>query len=110
MKTLALLFLAAGAVFAADVSGNWQFAVETPAGSGSPSFTLKQEGEKLTGTYSGLFGELPVKGTVREGKISIEIDTSQGKIVYEGTVESESAMKGTVKLADVEGTFTGKKK
>ena len=109
MKPLALLLFAAVG-WAADITGNWQFTVETAAGSGSPSFTLKQDGEKLSGTYTGLFGQLPVKGSVRDSKVVIELETTQGKVVYIGTVESDAAMKGTVKLADMEGTWTGRKK
>src|SRR5947207_9024774 len=36
-----------------DVTGKWAFTVETSAGSGTPKFTFKQAGEKLTGHYSG---------------------------------------------------------
>ena len=32
-----------------DVTGTWLFQVETSGGSGSPTFTFKQEGETLTG-------------------------------------------------------------
>src|SRR2546421_2658180 len=47
----------------ADISGAWEFVVETAQGSGSPSFEFKQDGEKLTGTYSGIFGRAPISGT-----------------------------------------------
>ena len=40
-----------------DVTGKWAFAVETAAGSGTPTMTFKQDGEKLTGHYSGQLGE-----------------------------------------------------
>jgi len=40
-----------------DVTGKWTFTVETGAGSGTPTMTFKQEGEKLTGHYSGQLGE-----------------------------------------------------
>ncbi len=38
---------------AIDVTGKWNMKVETPAGSGSPVFVLKQSGETITGTYTG---------------------------------------------------------
>jgi hypothetical protein len=47
---------------AADISGAWEFNVETAQGSGSPSFEFKQDGEKLAGTYSGMFGKAPLSG------------------------------------------------
>jgi hypothetical protein len=36
-----------------DLTGAWSVTVETEAGSGNPSFTFKQEGEKLTGNTKG---------------------------------------------------------
>ncbi len=35
------------AALAADISGAWEFAVETSQGSGSPSFEFKQDGVPL---------------------------------------------------------------
>ena len=57
----------AGAAQAAkvDVTGKWAFAVETGAGTGTPTMTFKQDGEKLTGHYSGQLGEADLTGTVK---------------------------------------------
>lgn len=98
----------------ADVTGTWAFTVETAAGSGTPTMTFKQEGEKLSGHYSGQLGEAPltgsVKGTAVEFSIDVSIEGNALHIVYAGSVEKDS-MKGTVKLGDLgEGTFTAKKK
>jgi hypothetical protein len=97
-----------------DVTGTWAMAVETGAGSGTPTFVLKQDGEKLTGQYSGQLGEAPVTGTLKGSAIELVYDVNvQGTaihVTYTGTADS-SSMKGTVKLGDLgEGTFTGKKK
>jgi hypothetical protein len=109
-RFLFLLALAASLASAADVSGKWTFQVETSAGSGTPTFVLKQDGENLSGTYSGALGEAPVKGTVKGDKIEITFEVQGYAIVYSGTVESPTAMKGAVKLADqATGTWTGKK-
>jgi len=102
----------AGAV---NVTGDWSVTVETSAGSGSPSFTFKQEGEKLTGTYKGQFGESPLTGTVKGADISFTIKiNAQGQdltIVYTGTIEGKDSMKGKVALGELgEGTWTGKRK
>jgi hypothetical protein len=101
------------ALAAVDVTGTWIFRVETSGGSGSPSFTFKQEGENLTGTYKGLFGEAPLTGTVKGNAISFSFKVSaqgiEGVVTYTGTVDGDS-MKGNVTLGDVgEGTFTGKR-
>jgi len=75
-----------------DVTGTWAFQVETSGGSGTPTMTFKQDGEKLTGHYSGQLGEAPLTGTVK------------------GNTAEKDSMKGTVKLGDFDGTFTAKKK
>ena len=40
------------------------------AGAGAPTFTFKQDGEKLTGHYAGTFGEADVTGTVKGADIT----------------------------------------
>ena len=97
-----------------DVTGTWMMAVETAAGSGTPTVVLKQDGEKLTGQYSGQLGEADVTGTVKGAAVEFSFDVSaQGMsihVTYAGTADATS-MKGAVKLGDLgEGTFTGKKK
>ncbi|HEY8459439.1 MAG TPA: hypothetical protein VIM99_03615 [Blastocatellia bacterium] len=95
-----------------DVTGSWSVTVETDAGSGSPSFTFKQEGEKLTGKYKGLFGEADLTGTVKGDKIEFSFKVSgqiEGVLTYAGTTDGKT-MKGKVSLAGMgEGTFSGKK-
>jgi len=97
-----------------DVTGEWDLTVESPAGTGTPWFKLKQEGAKVTGSYKGALGEAPVTGTVKGNAISIEFHVeAQGMemdVTYEGTVDGPT-MSGKVTLGDFgEGTFTGKKK
>jgi hypothetical protein len=109
---LMLAALTAGAQ-SKNVSGNWKLTIETPNGPGSPSLVLKQDGEKLTGTYKGRFGEAPLEGTIKDKDIKFTAKVSaQGQefqIEYAGTVEGDT-MKGKVKFGDFgEGTFSGKK-
>jgi hypothetical protein len=98
-----------------DVTGKWALSVETGAGTGTPTLTLKQDGEKLTGHYSSqTFGELDVTGSLKGNAIEFSFSAdAQGtalKVTYKGTVESKDAMKGTVDLGGLgEGTWTGKK-
>jgi len=123
MNTLRRLFIAmlaatalvSTAVVAADanLTGEWDMAVETQAGSGTPHFSFKQEGSTLTGHYKGQLGEAPVTGTVKgnEATWSFKVN-AQGMdltITYVGTVEGDT-IKGKLTLGEVgEGTFTGKK-
>ncbi len=97
-----------------NVSGTWAFHVEFSGGSGTPTMTFKQDGEKLTGQYSGQLGEAPLTGTIKghaiEFAIDVDVQGTAAHIVYSGTVDKDS-MKGAVKLGEFgEGTFTAKKK
>jgi hypothetical protein len=97
-----------------DVTGKWTFNVETGAGSGTPTITLKQDGEKLTGHYSGQLGEADLAGTVKgqnvEFKFTVDVQGQTLNCVYTGAIEGKDAMKGKVDLIGLgEGTFTAKK-
>ena len=98
----------------ANVAGTWEMTVETNAGSGTPTFTFTQDGEKLTGTYKGQFGEAKVTGTVKGNEVSwtfnVDAQGVAAEMKYEGTVDKDT-MKGKVDLGGLaEGTFTGKRK
>lgn len=99
----------------ADVAGTWALTVETGQGTGTPSVTLKQDGEKLTGTYSSqLFGEQQVTGSIKGNAITFTftgtVEGTTFTVTYTGTV-SNNTMKGKVTLGDAaEGTFSGTRK
>ncbi len=98
-----------------DVSGKWLFTVTTDAGTGTPTVTLKQQGDSLTGHYSSqLLGEAELKGTIKEQKFSFSFRTEvQGTaiaVTYSGTVENKDSLKGSVDLGGAaSGTFTAKR-
>src|SRR5690606_11045894 len=104
-----LVGISAQAQTAINVSGTWDISVQTDAGSGTPTFVLKQQGEDITGTYSGQLGEAPITGTLKGNVIHIEFSIEGNKIVYDGTATA-GEMEGTVNLAEMAtGTFKGKK-
>ena len=111
----AAVFLTTSAIAAdANVAGEWDMIVESPAGTGTPHFSLKQQGASISGTYKGALGEAPVTGTVKGNAVTIKFHVeAQGmemEVSYVGTVDG-AAMSGTVTLGDFgEGKFTGKKK
>ena len=97
-----------------NVTGKWLFSVETGAGSGTPTMTFTQDGEKLTGKYNGQFGNADLTGTVKGQDIAFSFNVdAQGTAVtfkYTGTIESKDALKGKVEIAGLgEGTFTAKR-
>lgn len=96
------------------VDGVWDITVETPNGTGTPTLTLKQDGENLTGTYKGRYGESSVKGTIKgtdiQFTVTINVQGQDLQIEYTGTVDGDT-MKGKAKFGEFgEGNFTAKKK
>ncbi|HYL75121.1 MAG TPA: hypothetical protein VEU96_13000 [Bryobacteraceae bacterium] len=117
MSKLLLIGLAlfSFAALAADLSGTWTAAVETDAGSGTPTFVFKQTGDQLTGTYSGALGESKLTGTVKGNQVTWSFDASPTgeaiKVTYSGTLDGDNKIKGTVELGSLgKGTFTATKK
>ncbi len=98
-----------------DLTGKWLFTVNTDAGTGTPTVTLTQKGDSLTGHYSSqVLGEAELKGSVKDGKFSFTMQANvQGTaiaVTYTGTIESKDALKGSVDLGgQASGTFTAKR-
>jgi hypothetical protein len=119
MKTLSLIAIAfvlntlAASAQTVNITGKWILDVQTDAGSGTPTVTFKQDGDKLTGHYSGQLGEAEITGTVKGNDFTFsfagDAQGQQFKVTYTGTVDKDT-MKGSLDLAGMAtGTFTGKK-
>jgi hypothetical protein len=108
----------AQAATASGITGVWEFAVELASGgTGTPTFTLKQEGEKVTGTYKGQLGEAPVTGTVTGNDVKLSYKVNfQGQDLegtYTGKLTGKDSMEGTVAFSVTDlgtGKWTAKKK
>jgi len=97
-----------------DVSGKWVFTVETSAGSGTPTITLQQDGDKLAGHYSGQLGEADLSGSVKGQEVvfsfSVDVQGMTLLCTYTGALEGKDSMKGNMTIAGVaNGTFTAKR-
>lgn len=98
-----------------DVTGKWLFSVTSELGTGTPTVTLKQSGDSLSGHYSSAtFGEADFKGTFKDQKLTFSIKVDAGgnalTVTYSGQMDGENAMKGTVDFGGMgAGTFTGKR-
>jgi hypothetical protein len=77
-----------------NVTGVWDMSVETPNGTIDNVATLKQEGEKLTGTLSSQMGEIAMEGTVVGNEIkwvlNIDMGGQQVAIAFAGKIEGET--------------------
>ena len=109
-----LLAASAGALvaqqIAADLTGVWAFSVVTENGTGTPTVTLKQTGDSLSGTYeSGRMGILPLKGAVKEKTFTFVVSTQGGTaLTFNGTVVDADNVKGDVDFGGQGGaSFSG---
>jgi hypothetical protein len=104
MTTIAVLVLQLclpliGEVEPVNVAGKWNLTLELESITGHPIVTLKQDGEKLTGTYQGRYGEFPVKGTLKDKAIEFTVtmvaEGTQTQGVFQGKVDGDT-MGGSV--------------
>jgi hypothetical protein len=78
----------------ANVAGTWKISVSGGAGNAEQTIVLRQEGNKITGTFKGPRQSGPLEGTVDGKNISFHVST-RVPLDYKGTVEGDS-MKGTM--------------
>jgi hypothetical protein len=93
-----------------DASGAWQLTVLDTGRTFTPNFTLKQNGDQLTGTYKNSMGDNPASGTVKGDAVTLnaEITGQDGQkrtVTYVGTVKGNS-MTGKLQTTRADVTFT----
>jgi hypothetical protein len=105
---VAFLASLSGSAEPAKVDGKWNVLLQLETITGHPVLTLKQDGEKLTGTYEGRYGPSPLEGEIKENRIAFAVTfTAEGSKttgVFQGTVDGAS-MSGSVEF---EGAGNGK--
>jgi len=103
MRTLAILalslFAAVVSAEPANVAGKWNVTLQLESITGHPVILLKQDGEKLSGTYEGRYGQSELKGSIKEKEIeftvSIVAEGMQTQGVFAGKVDGDT-MSGDV--------------
>lgn len=105
--------VASAMVLATNLTGTWTYAVTTENGTGTPTVTMKQQGDSISGTYeSSRMGALPFKGTVKGKSFTFAVNTSGGTtLTFTGTIIDDDHVKGDVDFAGQGGaTFTGERR
>jgi hypothetical protein len=96
------LLLSALSGFAADVAGAWTVNIDSPNGPIEATLTLKQDGDKLTGTLTSQMGDAPVTGTIKDNDItftmSIDANGQNMSISYTAKV-ADNKMDGSLDFA-----------
>ena len=113
VATIIVLSALCNPAMAADLTGTWAVNVTTAAGPGELTIELKQEGNALTGSYSGVLGSAPLTGSVDGDNFTwtYSID-ALGEVTYSGSVQEDGTIKGEADYGQMlgKGPFSGKRK
>jgi hypothetical protein len=101
--TALITFVAAATVAVAqtlaDVTGKWAFSVITENGTGTPTVVLKQEGEKLTGTYeSSRMGVRNIEGTIKKDSLRFALKGGEVELTFVGVVVDKDNLRGVLDM------------
>jgi hypothetical protein len=101
-SSLVLASVLLAATFAAaqsSVAGAWKLNFQTDQGAVDADLTLKQDGEKVTGSLTSPQGEAPLEGTFKGGKLVLSMSIDAGgqalTITFDGALEKDT-LKGNV--------------
>jgi hypothetical protein len=97
-----------------NVSGTWDLRVRTQQGTATPSISLRQSGEEISGIYEGQMGKAALEGTLRgnniEFTVRLKFRDMPFTITYSGRVEGD-AMQGKARFGDAgSGEWTAKRR
>ena len=105
-----LSIAAAWAADPVDASGTWQLTVQDTGRVFTPSFTLTQKGEQLSGTYKNSQGDNPASGIVKGKEVTLNAqivgqDGNKRTVTYVGTIEG-ATLTGKMQTTRADVTFT----
>lgn len=99
-----------------DIAGKWAVSMEISMGNSTPTLVLKQDGEKVTGTYTGRYGEFQLAGTLKDKALQFTVALqAEGQTVsmfFNGEVaaDGKTITKGAVTIEGLsEGSWTAKR-
>ena len=97
-----------------DLSGHWVLTTESQMGAQGAQMTVRQTGNSLAGTITSETGSIDYTGSVRGSAVAfdfiIEVQGTDLKLDYSGTVDGDT-MKGKAVFGQFgEGTFTATRK
>ena len=100
-----------------DVTGKWALVLELSIGTSNPALVLKQDGAKITGVYTGRYGDSKVTGTLddkRQLAFQVELNAEGTAVTmyFTGEVSADGQLiaNGVVNIEGLgEGTWAAKK-
>ena len=90
-----------------DVAGKWNMDLQLSFGPASPTIVLKQDEAKITGTYTGRYGDAPVTGTIKgraiQFMVKINAEGQEAEMDFTGEVAGDSqSMKGALQITGLD--------
>ena len=101
------------AATAASITGTWEVTIHYQPDDSDyrATYVLKQDGEKVTGTYQGMYGPADVTGTVKSDDVALSVTVKGSTAHFSGKVTSATKMSGTVTgTSDKPRKWTAEKK
>ena len=91
---------------AIDVTGKWTMTLEMSMGTATPALDLKQDGETISGTYTGRYGTYELHGTLKDRAIrfSFVMGSADQSVTmsFTGEVAADGqTMKGSADLGEM---------
>lgn len=100
---------------AVNISGKWMMTLEMTVGTSSPVLVFKQDAEKLTGSYTGRYGEYPLVGKIDGRKlefvVTVNAEGTETRMAFTGELtEAGDVIKGNADLGGMgEATWLAKR-
>jgi hypothetical protein len=98
--TLAICALAISepSASAANITGTWEVTIHYQPDDSDyrAMYVLKQEGQRITGTYHGMYGPADVTGTIKADDVALSVTVKGSTAHFSGKVASATQMSGTV--------------
>ena len=87
-----------GAAADATVTGTWTMNVEGgPHGNATMGLVLKQEGTKVTGTFSsGHSADMEVAGQFKDGQLDVETKGRESRIIFSAKLKADGTLSGSI--------------
>lgn len=98
-----------------NVAGKWLMTLELSIGTANPTLELKQDGEKITGTYTGRYGTSQLQGTLKarvlEFAVQIDAEGQTATMSFRGEVAADAeSMKGQATIEGLgDATWTARR-
>lgn len=102
---------------APDVAGKWTMVLQLSIGTSNPTLVLKQDGEKISGTYTGRYPEAKVAGKIgadRQIQFTVSLDAEGQSVTMffngELAADGQTIAKGVVNIEGLgEGSWAAKR-